>query len=303
MLRIGGYRIREVTDGLFRLDGGAMFGVVPKTLWSRAMPADEHNRVELALRCLLLEGHGRTILLDAGIGEKWSPKELDLYAIDHAAGELRAGLASLGVAPEAVTDVVVSHLHFDHAGALTRVDEEGRLALNFPHARVHTQKRHWAWACAPTEKDRASFRPENYAPVAEANLLVLHDGDAEPAPSLEIRAGDGHTMGHQMVLVHGHDGDGLVFTGDTIPTAAHLRPPYVMGYDLQPLVTLEEKKRLLDEIYARDWILAFDHEPAFPACRLAKNERGDYVIGERVLMEGTQPRRAPSARPEETRSR
>jgi glyoxylase-like metal-dependent hydrolase (beta-lactamase superfamily II) len=283
VLHIGRYRIRELSDGLFRLDGGAMFGVVPKVLWSKLCAADEQNRVELALRCLLVEGAGRRVLLDAGIGEKWSPREVDMYAIDHAAGELRRSLAHLGVAVEDVTDVVVTHLHFDHAGGLTRSDGNGRLALSFPNARVHVQRDHFAWAQHPTEKDRASFRAENYALLESAGKLVLHDGDAEVAPGLRIRRGGGHTVGHQMIQIDDR-GDGLVFTGDTLPTAAHLKPAYVMGYDLFPLATLEEKKKILDEVFARGLVLAFDHEPKFAACRLARDARGDYVVGERVAL-------------------
>lgn len=281
-MRFGGWEVREVTDGVFRLDGGAMFGVVPKVLWNRTTPADADNRILLSLRCLLVEGHGRKLLLDAGIGEKWSERERAIYAIDHGAGELRRSLAAMGVGAHDITDVIVSHLHFDHAGGLTR-REEGRLTLNFPNARVHTQRSHWEWAQAPTDRDRASFRDENYGLVAAEGKLVLHDGAAEPAPGIEIRPGAGHTVGHQMVVVHG-GGDALVFTGDTIPTAAHLRPAYVMGYDLFPLTTLVEKKALCAELLQKGWALAFDHEPAFAACRLAVDARGETIAGERVSL-------------------
>jgi glyoxylase-like metal-dependent hydrolase (beta-lactamase superfamily II) len=281
-MRLGPWRVREVTDGSFALDGGAMFGVVPKVLWERAHAADSQNRIRLSLRCLLVEGAGRKILLDAGIGERWSEKELRIYAIDHGAGALARSLGALGVAAEDITDVVLSHLHFDHAGGLVRRDD-GRLALAFPSARVHTQRAHWEWARSPTERDRASFRAEDFGLLAGSPLLVLHEGDVEIYPGLEIRAGSGHTVGHQMVVVQG-DGEGLVFTGDTIPTAAHLKIPYVMGYDLFPLTTMEEKKRLLAEVCDRGWVLAFDHEPAFAACRLRRTERGDYAVAERVFL-------------------
>jgi glyoxylase-like metal-dependent hydrolase (beta-lactamase superfamily II) len=259
-----------------------MFGVVPKVLWERAHPADEQNRIRLSLRSLLVEGDGRRILLDAGIGEKWSDKERRIYAIDHGAGALVRSLAALGVAAEDITDVIVSHLHFDHAGCLTRRDGE-RLALTFPRARVHTQESHWEWAQAPTERDRASFRPDDFAPLAGSPLLALHDGADEVYPGIEIRVGSGHTVGHQVVVVRG-DGDGLVFTGDIVPTAAHLKIPYVMGYDLFPLSTVEEKKALLAEVCDRGWVLAFDHEPSFAACRLRLDERGDYAVAERVSL-------------------
>lgn len=274
--------VRGLTDGRFGLDGGAMFGVVPKVLWERVAPADERNRIRLSLRCLLVEGRGRRILLDAGIGEKWDERGRDMYAIDHGAGELCRSLAALGVAPEEITDVVVSHLHFDHAGGLTR-REGTSLRPTFPSARVHTQRAHWEWAHRPSEKDRASFVADDYGPIEAAGRITLHEGDYELCPGVVVRAGQGHTVGHQVVIVHG-DGDGLVFSGDTIPTAAHLRVPWVMGYDLHPLATLEEKKALLAEVERRGWVLAFDHEPDFPACRLRRNERGEYAVGEKVFL-------------------
>jgi glyoxylase-like metal-dependent hydrolase (beta-lactamase superfamily II) len=281
-VRLGEYQVHEVMDGTFAIDGGAMFGVVPRALWARTNPPDSENRILLAARSLLLQGHGRTILVDAGIGEKWNDSKRALLAIDHGRGEIRRSLTALGVDPCQVTDILLTHLHFDHAGALTR-RERGDLVLTFPNARVHVQRAQWEWAQSPSEKDRASFCPEDWALVAQRGLLTLHEGDAELFPGIEVRVGHGHSVGHQQIVIHG-DERALVFAGDVLPTATHLRAPYIMAFDLFPLATIDEKLGLLTEVHARQWILVFDHEPSFAACRIQRDESGGFSVSERVAL-------------------
>jgi glyoxylase-like metal-dependent hydrolase (beta-lactamase superfamily II) len=272
-VKLGRYELHAVRDGTFALDGGAMFGVVPRPLWERKIAPDARNRIPLAARCLLAVDRDakRVILVDDGMGDKWDAKRVEIYGIDKSAGDLAAGLRRLGFAPEDVTDVVLTHLHFDHAGGTTRPGPAGEPTLSFPRAVHHLQRRNWNWAHGPTEKDQGSFLVENFELLRHSNLLHLVDGAAALFPDVELIVSEGHTVGQQ--LPRFHDGSThLTFCGDLIPTAAHLRPSWVMAYDLQPLTTLEEKKVLVAEALEDDGILFFEHDPAIAACRLEERD-------------------------------
>ncbi len=276
---IGRYRLHEIRDGTFALDGGAMFGIVPRPLWEKAIPPDSRNRIVLALRCLLLDDGERRILVDNGIGDKWSDKHRDIYAIDKSRHNLDAELARAGLDRERITDVVLTHLHFDHAGGTTR-RAGGALELAFPRATFHVQRRNWEWAQRPSERDAGSYLSENFALLADSDRLNLVDGELELFPGVDLIVSEGHTPGLQLVRVS--EGDKcLVHCADLIPTSAHLRPHYVMGYDLRPLDTMEEKKILLAEAIEEGWTLYFEHDPNIAACTVA--ERDGQVVVDQVV--------------------
>lgn len=277
MIEIGGWRIETLVDGTFALDGGAMFGVVPRPLWQRVAPPDDRHRITLASRLLLLRGHDRIVLVDTGLGERWEDKQTDIYRIDRPVGAL-AELRRRGIAAENVTDVVLTHLHFDHAGGTTR-GVAGRLQLTYPAARHWLQRRHWEWAHAPTAKDTASFRPDDFGLLDGHPHLRLLDGETEIMPGVRVLPLDGHTASMQAALVAAGS-EGVVFAADLVPTAAHLRLPWVMAYDNQPLVTLAEKRELLARVAASGWTLVFEHDPGVVAARLEMRDGVPAIAAE-----------------------
>ncbi len=275
---LGDKRIHLLNSGSFGLDGGAMFGSVPKALWNRANPADEANRIELALRLLLIESGDRRVLVDTGIGGKWSQKEMDMFRIDQPEDAVAVALRGAGFTCEDVTDVILTHLHFDHAGGATRLDGN-EIVPTFPNATYYTHQKQWELANGPSQKDRASFRPDNFIPLQHEGRLERLREPTEIIPGIETIVGNGHTDGHQMVKISG-GGETMVFLGDTVPTTSHLRLPYIMGYDLRPLETLEEKKRLLHDAADGGWWLFFDHDTAVPGVKIAPGKKG-YDIDEK----------------------
>ncbi len=281
-MRVGRWEIGSVLDGFFALDGGAMFGVVPRPLWERALAPDARNRVRLAARCLLAVDRGarRVVLVDAGLGAKWDAARTDRYAVDRSAGDLDAGLARLGVGRADVTDVVLTHLHVGHAGGTTGPGPAGALELSFPRATHHVQRSQWQLAHAPSERDAASFLAADFELLAHSNLLHLVEGEARLFPDVELIVSEGHTAGQQLPRFHG-DGTHVTFCGDVIPTHAHLRPSWVMAYDAAPVTTIEEKKVLVAEALEDDGVLFFEHDPDMPACRL-REEDGQPVFREAV---------------------
>jgi glyoxylase-like metal-dependent hydrolase (beta-lactamase superfamily II) len=283
-VRVGRYEIASVVDGFFALDGGAMFGIVPRPLWERKIAPDAPNRIRLAARCLVAVDRDarRVVLVDDGVGEKWSPRQIDIYAIDRSGGDLDAGLARLGLSRTDVTDVLLTHLHFDHAGGTTRRGPAGRLELSFPRATHHLQRRHWQLAHAPSEKDAGSFFAEDFDLLQHSNLLHLVEGEAQLFPDVELIVSEGHTAAQQLPRFHG-DGGHLTFCGDIIPTHAHLRPSWVMAYDNSPVTTVEEKKVLLAEALEDDGILFLEHDTGMAACRLGE-EDGRPVFREAVPL-------------------
>jgi glyoxylase-like metal-dependent hydrolase (beta-lactamase superfamily II) len=264
---VGPYEVHALETGYFWLDGGAMFGSVPKNLWSRTNPPDERNRIRLAMRCMLLVGEGRRILVDDGIGAKLAPKLADIYRVESGVPTLEDALGALGLSAEDVTDVVLTHLHFDHAGGSTRRAGE-RLVPTLPRARYFVQRRNWENAHAPNPRERASYLGENFDPLMEAGALTLWDGPQRPFPGVEVFTFDGHTRGQQGVRV-GEGADAVYYVADLIPTASHVRVPFVMGYDVAALESMDEKRALLNRAAGEGAWVMLEHDPAVALARPA----------------------------------
>lgn len=274
-MKIGMYELHSIETGRFALDGGAMFGVVPKPLWEKANPPDEKNRIAMAARALLLVGGGRKILIDVGNGSKFPDKLIGIYKIDTSRFELLSSLRKHGISPPDITDVVLTHLHFDHAGGST-YREKGQVVPTFPNARYYVQNAHWEAAMNPTERDRASFFPEDFLPLREHRLLEFTEGEGEILPGIRVRITNGHTTALQCPMIS--DGTTTLFyCADLVPLASHVQLPWIMAYDLRPLVTLEEKRRTLSEAAEQGWILFFEHDPSIAAARVRLGEKGFVV--------------------------
>jgi len=283
MSRIGSWTLHTIETGRFGLDGGAMFGIVPKPLWEKRIAADELNRIPLHARCLLMVDGDRCVLVDNGIGTKQNEKFLSIYGVDTSTMELDGSLAAAGFHRSDITDVVLTHLHFDHCGGSTeRVDGELRIA--FPNARFHVQRAHWEWALEGNVRERASFLPENLEPLAASGQLNLIDGRMELFPGVEMIPVDGHTKAMQLVRVH-DDERSLLYTADLLPTHAHLAPAWNMGYDLWPMTTIEEKGRLLDQAVRDGWDLYFEHDPTIGLASVHMGDRGPEIVDPRPLSE------------------
>ena len=261
-MRFGSLEIVSLYDGHFRLDGGAMFGVVPKPLWERRAPADDRNRIRLSMRPLLIRGD-RTMIVDAGVGEKLDAKSVEIYAIDRTP-TLSQSLAQHGLSEGDVDVVLASHLHFDHAGGFTRRDGSARLVPAFPRARYVVRTAEYEDATHPNERNRASYLAENYVPLREAGVLDLMDGDGSVMPGVRVVRTGGHTMHHQIVYVESA-GLTAVFAADLIPTTAHIDNAWVMGYDLYPMETLAFKRAFIREAIDREFLIFFEHDPEVAA--------------------------------------
>ncbi|MBI5647870.1 MAG: MBL fold metallo-hydrolase [Ignavibacteriae bacterium] len=270
--QFGSFTVSSLRAGDLRLDGGAMFGVVPKTLWERTNPPDAQNRIAMTMRVLLIRHGDRVILVDTGVGTKDSAKFREIFALDFATYTLEGQLAAAGLTPADVTDVILTHLHFDHVGGAVQRGDEG-LLLTFPQATHYVQRVQWEWALAPSDRDKASYIPDNYLPLREHEKLALLDGDTELFPGLFLRVVNGHTFGQQLVELT--DGArSLVYCADLVPMSAHVPAPYIMGYDLQPYVTLQEKKHILDTAATRGDVLVFEHDPGVEAARITRDIKG-----------------------------
>ena len=275
-MKLGEFEIYPVVDGRFRLDGGAMFGVVPKALWERCCPADEENRIELALNCLLIRAHGKNILVDTGLGGKQDEKFRRMFAVERRP-TLQDSLKTLGLEPRDIDLVINTHLHFDHAGGNTIAGADGKLAPAFPRARFFVQCGEYEDAIHPNERTKASYRQENILPVADLDRWELLDGETEVLPGISVVVTDGHTRHHQGVRIES-EGQIAFYLGDLIPTVSHLPLPYIMGYDLFPLQTLEAKRRILDEAFDQQWLLLFEHDPKIQMGRVRKDAEGKYQL-------------------------
>jgi glyoxylase-like metal-dependent hydrolase (beta-lactamase superfamily II) len=283
-LRLGDLRLHAIEGGIQRLDGGAMFGVVPKPLWERRIPADERNRIPLALRCLLVETPDALVLIETGLGGKEGEKFMQIYGVDNAApvgdpgaDRLQAAVLRLGFSLEDVAVVVNTHLHFDHAGGNTNRSEGGALVASFPRARYHVQRRELEWARHTNERTRASYLPDNYEPLVAAGRYELLDGEVEVVPGIDVVLTPGHTPYHQSVLVRSA-GATACFLGDVVPTMAHLPLPWIMGYDVEPLVTLESKRALLRRAVEEGWLLVSTHDPSLPWGYASRDGREATVV-------------------------
>jgi glyoxylase-like metal-dependent hydrolase (beta-lactamase superfamily II) len=276
-IRVGELELVPLSDGCFALDGGAMFGVVPKPLWEKVAPPDARNRIRLAMRPLLVRGE-RTLLIDAGAGDKMDAKAADIYALDRER-HLEHTLADAGTAPDEIDLVVATHLHFDHAGGLTVRDAGGRARPRFTRARYLAARTEWEDALSPHERNRASYFDENYVPLRDAGVLTLVNGDADVMPGVRLRTTGGHTRGHQIVHIESA-GRTAVFTADLIPTTAHVPLPWIMGYDLYPMETLAFKRAFLREAIEGEYLIVFEHDPAVAAGYL--RERAGKIVVEPV---------------------
>ena len=276
---VGSLRVHALQAGLQQLDGGAMFGVVPKNLWERKIPADARNRIPLGLRCLLIEHPDALVLVDTGIGDKESDKFTAIYGVENAPvgtvgpTQLESALAEAGFAAADVDVVVNSHLHFDHAGGNTRRGEDGAAVLAFPNARYVIRRGEWDWAHHTNERTAASYFAHNYDPVRTAGRLELVDDDGELLPGISLRRTPGHTPHHQGILVES-EGERLFYVADLAPTAAHVPLPWIMAYDVEPLVTLESKRRIWAEAAAERWIVMFEHDAAHAFGRIVGDGKG-----------------------------
>jgi glyoxylase-like metal-dependent hydrolase (beta-lactamase superfamily II) len=265
---LGACQVKVLDGGRLKLDGGAMFGLIPKPLWTRSYPADEQNRIELACNCLLVTwpGSARRLVIETGHGPKYGEKEQRIFAIDPAHW-LRPTLLAEGIDPASITDVVVTHLHFDHAGGLTWQDGE-QVVPTFPNATVHAQRQEYDDARAGYGIMTATYRAENLEPIDAAQRWQLLDGEEEIVPGVRSRMTRGHTRGHHSIVVEGRERP-LVFGGDLMPTRHHLGAPYNMAYDLFPIENRESKRALLAWLAERDGLLALDHELETPVMRVA----------------------------------
>jgi glyoxylase-like metal-dependent hydrolase (beta-lactamase superfamily II) len=264
--RLGDFTLHTLEAGMVRLDGGAMFGVVPKPLWEKRIPADERNRIPLATRCVLVETPDALVLLETGLGNKENEKFLDIYGVDNASSDprypdrLQQLIAEAGFRAEEVGVVIDTHLHFDHAGGNTFRDAEGQVRVSFPNARYHVQRGEWEWAHRNNERTSASYLPDNYDPVMESGQLDLMEGNVEIVPGISVYRTPGHCPHHQSVLLRSGD-ETACFLADVMPTFAHLPLPWIMGYDVEPLVTLESKRALLKRATDERWLLVSTHDP------------------------------------------
>jgi glyoxylase-like metal-dependent hydrolase (beta-lactamase superfamily II) len=282
-LTVGRFTVHALHAGIQRLDGGAMFGVVPKPLWSRRIAADERNRITLAMRPLLVEHPDGLVLIDSGLGNKETTKFKDIYGIENAGVNGRTALedsiAALGFSTDDIRVVINTHLHFDHAGGGTYIpadDVERRVFPTFPNARYLAHRRELEYATHANERTQASYFPHNWAVLQERGMLELIEGEADTiVPGIEVLVTPGHTPWHMSVLLES-GGDRLFFPADTIPTAHHLPLPWIMGYDVEPLRTLESKRALYRRGVAEGWRVAFEHDDddATVGRRLVEGERG-----------------------------
>ena len=286
--RLGRWTVHELQAGGQRLDGGAMFGVVPKPLWERRVPADARNRIPLGMRCLLVEHESGLVLLDTGAGNKEDEKFYDIYGIENRApgaedgrpfaqaGEatmLEAALAAAGFAPSDVDLVINTHLHFDHAGGNTTRTAPGRIEPAFPRARYVVQQGEYQYATHTNERTGASYFAYNYVPLHEAGRMDLVEGEREIVAGITVLPTPGHTPHHQSVLLDGGDGAAL-YLGDLVPTRWHLPLPWIMGYDVEPLVTLETKRRVLARAQAEEWLVVLEHDPEVGVGRVRHDGKG-----------------------------
>ncbi|MFZ3230542.1 MAG: MBL fold metallo-hydrolase [Pseudobdellovibrio sp.] len=289
-LNIAGYEICPVPTGLFGLDGGAMFGTVPKVLWQKSNPADDYNRIAMEARALLLKSKTKNILIDTGngsdfvakYGEKIGSKFSEIYAVDKNGPSLLSSLKSHNLNPEDITDVILTHLHFDHAGGATTV-KDGKIVPTFPNAVYYVQQKNLETAQKPNIREKASYYSANYQALLDHSCLVLIDGDVTNLlPGISVKVSNGHTEAHQVVMIE-DDQTALFYCGDVVPTSSHVRLAWVMGYDLSPIVLIEEKQKLLEQALEKKTYLYFEHDPYCDAALIERNN-ADFAVKERFLL-------------------
>ncbi|OGU55883.1 MAG: MBL fold metallo-hydrolase [Ignavibacteria bacterium RBG_13_36_8] len=277
-MKIGKYNLHVIETGTFGLDGGAMFGIVPKMLWERTNPSDEENRVTLSGRCLLLVSAKRKILIDTGIGTGWDNKFNKIYRIDQTENTLEKSLDRLDIKPGDITDVLLTHLHFDHAGGSIKF-ENGKPIPAFPNAKYFIQQEQFNWAMNPSDRDRASFVKERFEPLKIEGVLELLDGEQQIDDEIEVILCNGHTPSQQIFKISDSSRT-LLYAGDFLAFSAHVPLPYIMSYDLQPLKTIEEKMKILPKAVDEEWLLYFEHDPYTVTAIITKTDKG-FAIKER----------------------
>ena len=275
-MQLGNIQIDMINDGLFRLDGGAMYGVVPKNLWSKVEKVDEQNRILMSCNPVLVRTGEFNLLIDTGVGEKFQDKFNSIYGIDMPRG-LMPELEKLGLKAEDITHVLNTHLHFDHCGGNTRYDEDGKAVPAFPNAEYVINRLEWEDAISPNPRSKASYLKDNLLPVEASGQLRLTDGDAGVIPGVSVKVTGGHTRGHQIVFIES-EGNKAVYLADLIPLTAQIRPNWVMSYDLYPVETVDFKEELLEEAVENQYLLLFEHSPSIKAAYLKKDENGKFVL-------------------------
>lgn len=279
-MQVGSWNAKPILEGVFKLDGGSMFGIVPKPLWSKHHTPDESNRIVMALRPLLIVGGDRRILVDCGIGNRFNEKQQKIYQYQNSSGsDLSSALLKNGLHPDDITDIIATHLHFDHVGGILERSDDNKLVPRFPNATVYIQEECWNWARNPSIWDRGSYFAEDFE-IWESQLQIeLLRGDTELFEDLRVECTRGHTPGHQIVII-GKGLGSIAYPADLIPTAAHVHLPFIMAYDHKPLKTLEEKKILLARALEENWTLVFEHDPKCATCRL-EERNGKVMVRER----------------------
>lgn len=281
-MKLGKFEIHSIVTGRFALDGGAMFGVVPKVLWERTNPADDRNRITLSMRSLLIISDDRKILVDTGAGNKNNDKFKSIYGIQNVDGWFDNALKKYELTTNDITDVILTHLHFDHCGGSTKLVDD-KVIPTFPKAKYYIQREHFEWALNSSDKDRVSFIKDDFIPLKNNDQLVLTEGEFRLFDGIEILTSNGHTPKQQHVKLSS-EGKTIFYTGDLIPTASHIPYPYVMGYDLYPIKTIEEKKKILPQAYEENWILFFEHDPFVNSVRITSSEKG-FIIKEKNILD------------------
>ncbi len=271
-MQIGKYKLHTIESGNLLLDGGAMYGVIPKPLWERSSPADEKNRIQLKTRHMLLVSDSKKILIDTGSGKNWNEKFEKIYGIDYSQHDMFPALAKVGVKPDEITDVILTHLHFDHIGGAV-VFENGKPVPAFPNATYHVQQKQYDWALNPSDRDRASYFKERYVTLAEEGILKFYNGNFQFDENINLVVVNGHTPSQQLVKVS-DSSNTMFYCADLIPLASHISPPYIMGYDLNPLETLYEKQKILQQAVEENWHLFFEHDPKIATGTIKMSERG-----------------------------
>ena len=275
-MKFGKFEVDVLDTGLFGLDGGAMFGVVPKTIWSKLYNhGDDLNRIPLAARPMLIRYGDKKILVDTGNGTKYNEKLVQIYNFDLEKGNLDYSLSKIGISRNEITDVILTHLHFDHCGDSTIV-ENGKIVPAFPNAKYYVQKDHYKWALNPTEKDRASFIKDNYEEIISNGMMEFVDGEGEIFPGIKLVLSNGHTKALQMVRVESED-KSLLYCADLSPTSAHIGYAYGLGYDNFPLTTIEEKKKYFNQAAEENTLLVFEHDAFCEAAYIGLGEKGLFV--------------------------
>ena len=275
--KIGDWKITVLETGNFWLDGGAMMGSVPKVLWEKKNPPDQSNRIKLALRCLLLDDGKNRVLIESGLGDKFDSKFSSMFNIESQPKALSKALSDSGYSHKDITHIILTHLHFDHAGGATSIDSKGNLIPTFSHAKHYVSKRNWKAGINPSPRDRASYLKENYVPIYESGLFELVSSNSTILPGISTYTVNGHTSGQQLVKIESN-GEILVFCSDLIPLESHLRLPWIMGYDLNADLTLEEKTKFLRLASKNNWWLFFYHDPETVAVRIAEGDKYYKVV-------------------------